>query len=54
MRVDLDAPAARGGTIPTVRSPILMDGEPLVAGRPSPRLGEHTEDVLDDPRWTTP
>jgi crotonobetainyl-CoA:carnitine CoA-transferase CaiB-like acyl-CoA transferase len=54
MRVDLDAPAARGGTIPTVRSPILMDGEPLVAGRPSPRLGEHTEDVLDDPRWTAP
>jgi crotonobetainyl-CoA:carnitine CoA-transferase CaiB-like acyl-CoA transferase len=51
MRLDLPAPAAKGGTIPTVRSPILMDGAPLVAERPSPRLGEHTEDVLNDPAW---
>jgi crotonobetainyl-CoA:carnitine CoA-transferase CaiB-like acyl-CoA transferase len=51
MRLDLPAPAAKGGTIPTVRSPILMDGAPLVAERPSPRLGEHTDDVLNDPAW---
>jgi crotonobetainyl-CoA:carnitine CoA-transferase CaiB-like acyl-CoA transferase len=51
MRVDLPAPAARGGAVPTVRSPILLDGEPLVAERPSPRLGEHTDDVLNDPAW---
>jgi crotonobetainyl-CoA:carnitine CoA-transferase CaiB-like acyl-CoA transferase len=54
MRIDLPAPAARGGAIPSVRSPIVMDGEPLVAQRPSPRLGEHTEEVLRDPAWSGP
>ena len=54
MRIDLPAPAARGGAIPSVRSPIVMDGEPLVAERPSPRLGEHTEEVLRDPAWSGP
>lgn len=51
MRVDLPAAAAKGGTIPSVRSPIVLDGEPMAAGRPSPRLGEHTDDVLNDPSW---
>ena len=51
MRIDLPAPAAKGGAIPTVRSPILLDGEPVVAQRPSPRLGEHTDEVLNDPAW---
>ena len=54
MRVDLPAPAAKGGAIPSVRSPILLDGEPLVAERPSPLLGEHTDDVLTDPAWGAP
>jgi crotonobetainyl-CoA:carnitine CoA-transferase CaiB-like acyl-CoA transferase len=31
-----------------------MDGAPLVAERPSPRLGEHTEEVLRDPAWIGP
>ena len=31
---------AAGGTVPTVRSPILIDGEPMIADRPSPELGE--------------
>jgi crotonobetainyl-CoA:carnitine CoA-transferase CaiB-like acyl-CoA transferase len=52
MRLDLEAPQAKGGTIPTVRSPILLDGAPLVADRPSPGLGEHTAEVLSDPAWT--
>ncbi|HEV2602277.1 MAG TPA: CaiB/BaiF CoA-transferase family protein [Microvirga sp.] len=52
LRLDLDAPAAQGGTIPTVRSPILLDGAPLVADRPSPALGQHTDEVLGDPAWT--
>ena len=52
MRVDLPAPEAKGGTIPTVRSPIVIDGTPLVAERPSPRLGEHTDEVLREPAWT--
>jgi crotonobetainyl-CoA:carnitine CoA-transferase CaiB-like acyl-CoA transferase len=51
IRVDLAAPDAKGGTIPTLRSPIVMDGETMVAERPSPRLGAHTQDVLADPAW---
>lgn len=51
MKIDLPAPAAKGASIPSVRSPIVMDGKPMTAGRPSPRLGEHTEEVLTDPSW---
>jgi crotonobetainyl-CoA:carnitine CoA-transferase CaiB-like acyl-CoA transferase len=51
MRIDLPAPAAQGGAIPSVRSPIVMNGEPMAAERPSPRLGEHTDEVLSDPSW---
>jgi crotonobetainyl-CoA:carnitine CoA-transferase CaiB-like acyl-CoA transferase len=51
IRVDLPAPEAKGGAIPTLRSPIVMDGEPMVAERPSPRLGAHTQEVLADPAW---
>jgi len=34
------------GNIPGVRLPILFDGQPMVADRPCPRLGEHTDEVL--------
>lgn len=51
MKIDLAAPAAKGGTIPSVRSPIVMNGHPMAANRPSPRLGEHTDEVLSDPSW---
>jgi crotonobetainyl-CoA:carnitine CoA-transferase CaiB-like acyl-CoA transferase len=51
MRIDLPSQAARGGAIPSVRSPIVMDGQPMAAARPSPRLGEHTDEVLSDPSW---
>ncbi len=51
MRVDLPCPEAEGGTIPTVRSPIVIDGAPMVAGRPSPRLGADTADGLNDTAW---
>jgi crotonobetainyl-CoA:carnitine CoA-transferase CaiB-like acyl-CoA transferase len=51
IRVDLAAPEAKAGAIPTLRSPIVMDGEPQVAERPSPRLGAHTDEVLRDPAW---
>jgi crotonobetainyl-CoA:carnitine CoA-transferase CaiB-like acyl-CoA transferase len=51
MRLDLPAPDAKGGAIPTVRTPILLDGDPMVAERPSPRLGEHTDEILSDPAW---
>jgi crotonobetainyl-CoA:carnitine CoA-transferase CaiB-like acyl-CoA transferase len=51
MRIDLPSPMAQGGAIPSVRSPIVMNGERMAASRPSPRLGEHTDEVLSDPSW---
>lgn len=51
MRIDLPSSEAKGGAIPSVRSPIVMNGEPMAAERPSPRLGEHTDEVLSDPSW---
>ena len=51
MRVDIAATDAAGGAIPGVRTPIVIDGAPAVAERPSPALGEHTADVLADPTW---
>jgi crotonobetainyl-CoA:carnitine CoA-transferase CaiB-like acyl-CoA transferase len=51
MKIDLPSQAAKGGVIPNVRSPIVMDGQPMAAGRPSPRLGEHTDEVLNDSTW---
>ncbi|MGE4063109.1 MAG: CaiB/BaiF CoA transferase family protein [Rhodospirillaceae bacterium] len=45
MRVDIDSPAAAGGRVPAVRTPIMIDGEPCVSERPAPRLGEHTDEI---------
>ena len=38
---------ADGTSAPTVRGPIVMDGEPCVAKAPSPGLGEHTSNILE-------
>jgi crotonobetainyl-CoA:carnitine CoA-transferase CaiB-like acyl-CoA transferase len=46
MRIDLPSAAAKTGTIPGVRTPIVIGGRPMAAERPSPRLGEHTAEVL--------
>src|SRR5579863_2371756 len=46
MRVDPPSAAAKGGKIPGVRTPIVLDGAPMAAERPSPRLGEHTAEIL--------
>src|SRR5262249_62101862 len=46
MRIDPPSAAAKGGTIPGVRTPIMIDGKPMAAERPSPRLGEHTAEIL--------
>ncbi|BAF88797.1 putative acyl-CoA transferase [Azorhizobium caulinodans ORS 571] len=42
LRIDMEAPDAAGGTVPGVRTPITIDGEPMVSGQPSPELGSHT------------
>ena len=54
VRVDLPSAAAKAGSIPTVASPIVMNGVRQVAGRPSPGLGEHADDILNDPAWGGP
>ncbi|NVO14913.1 MAG: CoA transferase [Rhodoplanes sp.] len=45
MRVDLPAPEAAAGSIPGVRTPIMLSRTPLAYGSPSPRLGADTADV---------
>ena len=44
LRFDLED--AAGTAIPQVRAPIILPASPLTYERPSPRLGEHTEEVL--------
>ncbi|MBX6425342.1 MAG: CoA transferase [Variibacter sp.] len=46
MRLDLKSDAAKSGSIPGVRTPIVLDGKPMASDRPSPRLGEHTQEIL--------
>jgi len=46
MRLELKSAMAEGGIIPGVRTPIVLDGEPMASERPSPRLGEHTAEIL--------
>jgi crotonobetainyl-CoA:carnitine CoA-transferase CaiB-like acyl-CoA transferase len=46
IKLDLPSAAAKGGTIPGVRAPLMIGGRPMAHERPSPRLGEHTEEIL--------
>jgi crotonobetainyl-CoA:carnitine CoA-transferase CaiB-like acyl-CoA transferase len=51
MRIDASNPRAKGGTVPGLRTPIMIDGVPAASPRASPGLGEHSDDVLSDPAW---
>ena len=46
MQIERPSAAAEDGKIPGVRTPIMLDGAPMAAERPSPRLGEHTAEIL--------
>lgn len=46
LRLDLED--SLGSTIPSVRTPIVMSKTPLQYERPSPRLGEHSADILNE------
>jgi crotonobetainyl-CoA:carnitine CoA-transferase CaiB-like acyl-CoA transferase len=46
MRIELESAAAKSGKIPGIRTPIVLDGVPMASERPSPRLGEHTAEIL--------
>ncbi|BBD38795.1 CoA transferase [Aminobacter sp. Y103A] len=44
MRLDLDD--GLGNRLPSVRAPMVMSETPLAYDRPSPRLGQHTAEIL--------
>jgi len=46
MRIEPASSAAKDGKIPGVRTPIMLDNVPMAADHPSPRLGEHTTEIL--------
>jgi crotonobetainyl-CoA:carnitine CoA-transferase CaiB-like acyl-CoA transferase len=46
MRLELADEAAKGGKIPGVRTPLIIGGRPMAAEHPSPRLGQHTIEIL--------
>jgi crotonobetainyl-CoA:carnitine CoA-transferase CaiB-like acyl-CoA transferase len=46
MKLDLPSKAAKSGSIPGVRTPIVMDGWRAASDRPAPLLGEHTAEIL--------
>lgn len=46
MRLDLDD--GMGNVLPSVRAPMVMNGTPLEYDRPSPRLGQHTREILEE------
>jgi len=46
MQLALPSDAAPNGTIPGVRTPVKIGGEAMANPRPSPRLGEHTDEIL--------
>jgi crotonobetainyl-CoA:carnitine CoA-transferase CaiB-like acyl-CoA transferase len=46
MKIERPSKAAKAGKIPGVRTPIVIDGWRAASDRPSPLLGEHTEEIL--------
>jgi crotonobetainyl-CoA:carnitine CoA-transferase CaiB-like acyl-CoA transferase len=51
MRLDLADPAVMGGSVPSIRSPMMFDGVAASASRASPALGADMDSVLADPAW---
>jgi crotonobetainyl-CoA:carnitine CoA-transferase CaiB-like acyl-CoA transferase len=52
LQLDLQSEAAAGGSIPGVRTPLVIDGSAAAHDRPAPRLGEHGLEIQADPRWS--
>ncbi len=48
MQLNLPSKAAKSGSIPGVRTPIMMDGWKAASERPAPLLGEHTAEILKE------
>ncbi len=50
LQLELEATHPAMGPFRTVRSPLSFDGEHTLAVRPPPVLGEHNDEILDEPR----
>lgn len=50
-RLELPAAGAKGGTLPSIASPIVIDGVRQAGKRASPDLDEDRASVLGDPHW---
>jgi crotonobetainyl-CoA:carnitine CoA-transferase CaiB-like acyl-CoA transferase len=48
MKLSLPSAAAKTGSIPGVRTPVVMDGWKAASERPAPLLGEHTTEILKE------
>jgi crotonobetainyl-CoA:carnitine CoA-transferase CaiB-like acyl-CoA transferase len=48
MKLDLPSKAAKAGSIPGVRTPIVIDGWRAASEKPAPLLGEHTQEILKE------
>jgi crotonobetainyl-CoA:carnitine CoA-transferase CaiB-like acyl-CoA transferase len=48
MKLAIKSDDAKGGVIPGIRTPIMLDGAAADSGRPSPRLGQHTAEILKE------
>jgi crotonobetainyl-CoA:carnitine CoA-transferase CaiB-like acyl-CoA transferase len=48
MKLDLPSAFAKAGTIPGIRTPIMLDGQPMASKHTAPRLGEHTAEILKE------
>jgi crotonobetainyl-CoA:carnitine CoA-transferase CaiB-like acyl-CoA transferase len=48
MKLDIPNADAKSGSIPGIRTPIVVDGQPMAAEHSAPRLGEHTAEILKE------
>jgi crotonobetainyl-CoA:carnitine CoA-transferase CaiB-like acyl-CoA transferase len=48
MKLNIPSEHAKAGTIPGVRTPIMLDGAPMASAQPAPRLGQHTAEILKE------
>jgi crotonobetainyl-CoA:carnitine CoA-transferase CaiB-like acyl-CoA transferase len=48
MKLELKNDDATGGIIPGVRTPIVIDGQPMASPNSAPKLGQHTQEVLKE------
>ena len=48
MKLDLPSKAAKKGSIPGVRTPIVIDGWKAASENPAPLLGQHTDEILKE------